>query len=68
VKGAVVGAAAAAALEGLTGNRKIGVGDILIGTGRALQVGRSWGAKADVVVINPDTDLDLTLRSSLALR
>jgi len=44
------------------------VGDILIGTGQALQVGRSWGAKADVVVINPDTDLDLTLRSSLALR
>jgi len=35
VKGAVVGAAAAA-LEGLTGNRKIGVGDILIrGAGAA---------------------------------
>lgn len=69
LKGAVAGAAAAAALEGLTGNRKIGVGDILIGTG----VGAAGGAvlgrtKADVVVINPDTDLDLTLRSSLALR
>jgi len=38
VKGAVVGAAAAA-LEGLTGNRKIGVGDILIGTGRRCR----WG-------------------------
>jgi hypothetical protein len=69
LKGALAGAAAAAALEGLTGNRKIGVGDILIGTG----VGAAGGAvlgrtKADVVVINPDTDLDLTLRSSLALR
>ena len=69
LKGAAAGAAAAAALEGLTGNRKIGVGDILIGTG----VGAAGGAvlgrtKADVVVINPDTDLDLTLRSNLALR
>jgi len=69
LKGAAVGAAAAAALGGLTGNRRISTGEVLIGTG----VGAAGGAvlgrnKADVVVINPDTDLDLTLRSSLALR
>jgi hypothetical protein len=69
LKGAAVGAAAAAALGGLTGDRRISTGEVLIGTG----VGAAGGAvigrnKADVVVINPDTDLDLTLRSSLALR
>lgn len=69
LKGAAVGAAAAAALGGLTGNRRIGVGEVLIGTG----VGAAGGAvlgrnKVDVVVIDPDTDLDLTLRSSLAVQ
>lgn len=69
LKGAVVGAAAGAALGGLTGNRRIGVGEILGGAG----VGAAGGAvlnrkKADVVVIEPDKDLDLTLRSSLAVQ
>ena len=69
IKGAVVGAAAGTALGGLTGNRRISTGEVLIGTG----VGAAGGAvlgrkKVDVVVINPDTDLDLTLRSSLAVQ
>lgn len=69
LKGAVVGAAAAAALGGLTGDRRITTGEVLIGTG----VGAAGGAvvgrrKADVVVIDPDSDLDLTLRSSLAVQ
>ncbi len=69
LKGAVVGAAAGAALGGLTGNRHIGVGEVLLGAG----VGGAGGAvlspkKADVVVIEPDKDLDLTLRSSLAVQ
>jgi hypothetical protein len=69
LKGAVVGAAAGAALGGLTGNRRIGVGEILGGAG----VGAAGGAvlnrkKADVVVIEPDKDLDLTLRSSLVVQ
>lgn len=69
LKGAAVGAAAAAALAGLTGNRTIGVGEVLIGTGAGAAGGVLLGRKkVDVVVINPDTDLDLTLRSSLALR
>lgn len=69
LKGAVVGAAAGAALGGLTGNRRISTGEVLIGTG----VGAAGGAvlgrkKAEVVVIEPDKDLDLTLRSSLAVQ
>jgi len=68
LKGAVVGAAAGAALGGLTGNRRISTGEVLIGTG----VGAAGGAvlgrkKVDVVVINPDTDLDLILDSSLTV-
>lgn len=69
IKGAVVGAAAAAALGGLTGDRHIGIGEILLGTGAGAAGGAVLGRnKADVVVIEPDTDLDITLRSSLALR
>ncbi len=69
LKGAVVGAAAAAALGGLTGNRNISLGEVLIGTGAGAAGGAVLGRKkADVVVIDPDTDLDLTLRSGLAVQ
>lgn len=69
LKGAVVGAAAAAALGGLTGNRRISTGEVLVGTGVGAAGGAVLGRKrADVVVIEPDADLDLTLRSSLPLR
>lgn len=69
IKGAVIGAAASAALAGLTGNRNISLGEVLLGTGAGAAGGVLLGKKkADVVVIEPDTDLDITLRSSLALR
>lgn len=69
LKGAAVGAAAATALGGLTGDRKITVGEVLLGTGVGAAGGLVLGRKkADVVVVDPDTDLDLTLSSSLALR
>lgn len=69
LKGAAVGSAAAAAIAGLTGNRNISAGEVLVGTGAGAVGGLLLGRKkADVVVINPDTDLDVTLRSSLALR
>jgi hypothetical protein len=69
LKGAAVGAVASAALGALTGDRAIATEEVLLGTG----VGAAGGAliktkKADVVVIEPDTDLDLTLQSNLALR
>lgn len=69
LKGAAVGAAAAAALGGLTGDRRITAGEVLIGTGVGAAGGLVLGRKkADVVVVDPDTDLDLTLNSNLALR
>lgn len=69
LKSAVIGSAAAAAIAGITGNRNISAGEVLIGTGAGAVGGLVLGRKkADVVVINPDSDLDVTLRSSLALR
>ena len=69
LKGAVVGSAADAALGGLTGDRRITAGEVLLGTGAGALGGLVLGRKkADVVVVNPDTDLNLILRSSLALR
>ncbi len=69
LKGAAVGAAASAALGALTGDRAIATEEVLLGTGAgALGGALLRGKKADVVVIEPDTDLDITLRSNLALR
>lgn len=69
LKGAAAGSAAAAALAGLTGNRNISAGEVLIGTGAGAVGGLVLGRKkADVVVIDPSSDLDLTLRSSLSLQ
>jgi hypothetical protein len=66
--GAVVGAAAGAALGGLTGNRRISAGEVLLGTGIGAAGGAILGRnQVDVVVINPDTDLDLILDSSLTV-
>ena len=69
LKGAAVGAAASAALGALTGDRAIATEEILLGTGAgALGGALLRNKKADVVVIETDTDLALTLQSNLALR
>ena len=69
LKGAALGAAAAAALGAVTGDNAIATEEVLIGTGVGAAGGLVLGRKkVDVVVINPDADLDLILRSSLALR
>lgn len=69
LKGAAVGAAASAALGALTGDRAIATEEILLGTGAGALGGVLLrNKKADVVVIETDTDLALTLRSNLALR
>ena len=68
LKGAAVGAAASAALGALTGDRAIATEEVLLGTGAGALGGVLLGnKKADVVVIETDTDLALTLRSNLAL-
>jgi len=68
LKGAAIGAAAATVISGVTGRRRITVGKILLGGGLGALGGLLLGKKrADVVVINPNTDLALTLNSKLAL-
>lgn len=69
LQGAAVGSGAAAIISGVTGNKKITAGKVLIGTAAGTVGGLLLGRrKTEVVVINPDTDLDLRLRSELALR
>ncbi|OUC12022.1 MAG: hypothetical protein B0A82_25205 [Alkalinema sp. CACIAM 70d] len=66
--GAAIGAGAATIISGVTGNRKITLGKILIGTAGGALGGLLLGKpkKAEVVVINSDSDLDLRLDSPLA--
>jgi hypothetical protein len=69
LKGAAVGGAAAAAIGALTGDRAIATEEILGGAGLGALGGLLLGKrKVDVVVVNPNTDLNVTLRSALALR
>lgn len=69
--GAAAGSGAAAAIAGLTGDRRINPLEVLIGTGAGAAGGLLLGqnrSSAKVVVIDPDSDLDLTLRSDLLVR
>ncbi|MBW4581583.1 MAG: hypothetical protein KME42_18585 [Tildeniella nuda ZEHNDER 1965/U140] len=69
LKGAAIGAGAATIISGVTGKKRITLGKILIGGGAGALGGLIFGKKrADVVVVNPNTDLTLTLNSPLALR
>jgi hypothetical protein len=66
--GAAIGAGAGAIVAGVTGDRKIGFGNILIGTAAGALGG--WLAngqkKAEVIVVNPESDLGLRLATPLA--
>jgi hypothetical protein len=67
--GAAIGAAAAAVISGVTGSRRITFGKVIAGAGAGALGGLLLGRKkADVIVINPDRDLTLTLNRTLALR
>ncbi len=69
LKGAAIGAGAAAILSGVTGRRRITLGKILIGAGVGAAGGAVLGKKRErVIVIHPNRDLTLTLNSRLALR
>lgn len=67
LKGAAIGGAAAAIIAELTGD--IDVGEVLGGAGAGALGGLILGRrrKAEVIVINPDDDLDITLQSDLVL-
>ncbi|MGA7935054.1 MAG: hypothetical protein WCA35_16020 [Kovacikia sp.] len=67
--GTAIGAAAAAVLFGVTGSRRISVGKVLAGAGLGALGGWLLGKQTvDVVVIDPNADLTLTLNSDLVLR
>jgi len=69
VKGAAIGAAAAAAIAGISGDKAIATEEILGGAGIGAIAGILLGRKkVDVVVIRPERDLELRVRSELVLR
>lgn len=69
LKGAAIGAGAATIISGVTGRKRITLGKILIGAGAGAVGGLLLGKRRErVVVINPETDLALTLDAPLALR
>ncbi|WP_293298942.1 MULTISPECIES: hypothetical protein [unclassified Microcoleus] len=68
IKNTALGAAAAAAIAGVTGDRAIATEEVLGGAGIGTLVGVFLGRdKVDLYAVNPDTDLDLLLNSDLVL-
>lgn len=71
VKNAALGTAAAAAISAVTGDRAIATEELLIGAGSGVAltlIQRFLGRNSvDLYVVEPDTDLDLKLGSSLTL-
>lgn len=68
VKNAALGAAAAAGIQAVTGDRDIGVGETLGGAGIGALVGLFLGRDSvDLIAIDPNTDLQVTLGSDLVL-
>ncbi|MDY6786464.1 MAG: S-layer homology domain-containing protein [Cyanobacteriota bacterium] len=71
LRNAAIGSAAAAAISGVTGDRTITAGEVLLGTGSGLLatlIQRLIGSgRVDLLVVEPDTDLNLTLGSDLTL-
>ncbi|MBF2028966.1 MAG: hypothetical protein IGS48_19765 [Oscillatoriales cyanobacterium C42_A2020_001] len=66
IKGSAIGAGAAAILSGILGNRRITLGRVLLGAGAGAAGGLIFGKrKAEVIVIDSDSDLVLTLDSPL---
>lgn len=70
-KNAAIGSAAAAAIAGVTGDRRIETQEVLIGTGAgalASLIQRFLGMNhVDLLVVKPETDLELTLDEDLVV-
>ena len=68
IKNTALGAAAAAAIAGVTGDRAIATEEVLGGAGVGGLIGVFLGRdKVDLYVVNPDTDLNLQLGSDLVV-
>jgi S-layer homology domain len=62
IKNAALGAAAAAAVSAVTGDRAIATEEVLGGTAIGGLIGLFFGKKSvDLIVIDPDTDLQMTI-------
>jgi hypothetical protein len=69
IQDAAIGGAAAAVISGITGNKKIRTWKVLGGAGLGTLASIYLRKKeVEVISINPDPDLNLTLRSSLPIR
>ncbi|MEG3859281.1 hypothetical protein [Microcoleus sp. herbarium12] len=68
-QGAALGAAAAAALAGITGDKAIATEEVLGGAGIGALAGVFLGRRSfDAIVIRPEEDLSVRLRSDIVLR
>ncbi len=68
LKDAVLGSAAAAGVAGVTGNRDITAGKVLIGTGVGALAGLLLGGnRVDLISIKPNSNLNVKLTSDLSL-
>ena len=68
LEGAAIGAAAASVIAGVTGDRAIATEEVLGGAGLGALGGIFLGKdKVEVISIDPNEDLDITLTSRLAL-
>ncbi|MEB3338915.1 MAG: S-layer homology domain-containing protein [Leptolyngbyaceae bacterium] len=69
IQNAALGAAAAAAISAVTGDRAIATEEVLGGAGVAALLGLFLGQdKATLISINPNTDLNLRVNSNLVVR
>ncbi|MBW4521618.1 MAG: S-layer homology domain-containing protein [Scytolyngbya sp. HA4215-MV1] len=69
LKDTALGAAAAAGISAVTGDRAIATEEVLAGAGVGALLGLFLGRdKVDLISIRPDTDLSLTLSQDLVLR
>ncbi len=67
--GTVVGAGAAAGIAGVTGDRNIAADEVLGGAAAGALAGVLLGRdRVDLIAINPNTDLSVTINSDLVLR
>ncbi|MBW4577411.1 MAG: S-layer homology domain-containing protein [Aphanothece sp. CMT-3BRIN-NPC111] len=68
IRGAVLGSAAAAAVAGVTGDRTIRAEEVLGGTAFGTLISLFLGRdRVDLVVIDPETDLNLRLNQDLVI-
>ncbi len=69
VRDAAIGAGAAAVISGVTGDRKIEATEVLGGAGAGAIIGVFTGrSKSELFVIDPETDLTLTLASPVTVQ